>query len=100
MQSRDGSTGKKPAKRELILEGVYSSADEVRMAFEELGLRSVNASVMAPNVASARVLERCGFRPAGRLRKGLRLDEEFVDRIVYDLLPEDVADGRAGAERA
>lgn len=59
-------------------------------AFTELGLRSVNASVMEPNVASMAVLERCGFRFVGRLRAGLRHGEGFVDRLVYDVLPEDV----------
>jgi RimJ/RimL family protein N-acetyltransferase len=73
---------------ELRGRGVASEA--VRLAssrgFVELGLESISASVMAPNEASARVLVAAGFRPAGILRRGLRLGSEFVDRVLYDLV--------------
>ena len=61
----------------------------VLKAFEQ-GFQSLSASVMAGNRASERVLERSGFRLAGVMRRGARLDDEFVDRRIYDLLPRDL----------
>ncbi len=61
-----------------------------RLAFEDLGLRSLQASIMEPNIPSRRVLEKCGFREVGILRQGLTLDGEPVDRILYDLIASDL----------
>lgn len=61
------------------------------LAFDELGLTSLTASVMASNKASSRVLEKNGFRLVGVRRKAFVLDGEHVNRIVFDLLPEDLA---------
>jgi RimJ/RimL family protein N-acetyltransferase len=63
----------------------------VALAFQQ-GLQSLNASVMAGNDASGRVLERSGFRLAGVMRNGVRLDDRFVDRLMYDVLPADVVE--------
>ena len=73
--------------------GVMTSAvrQVARIAFSELQLSSLQASVMEPNHASARVLQKVGFKPAGRLRRGLVLDGHHVDRLLFDLLPEDLA---------
>ena len=62
----------------------------LRVAFGERGLHSLSASVMGPNIASRRVLERSGFRLAGVLREGVRLGDEFVDRLLYDVLRQDI----------
>lgn len=62
----------------------------LRVAFTDMQLRSVNASIMAPNMASRRMVERAGFREAGVLREGFALEGEFVDRILFDILPEDL----------
>jgi len=64
----------------------------VRLVFKELGLRSISASIMAPNYNSRRVLEKIGFREVGTLRYGLELDGQHVNRIVFDILPEDLND--------
>jgi RimJ/RimL family protein N-acetyltransferase len=60
-------------------------------AFSQMGLRSISASILEPNLASRRILENNHFREAGRLRKAFKLQGGFVDRILFDLLPEDLS---------
>jgi len=72
----------------LVTEGVRQV---VRLGFSELGLRSISASFVLPNEASRRVLEKVGFQPVGTLRQGLLFDGLPVDRVVYDLLPDDLS---------
>ena len=67
-----------------------AAGSAVRWAFRELGLQSITASLMAPNEASRRVLEKNGFREAGTLREGFVFEGGPVDRILFDLLPEDL----------
>jgi RimJ/RimL family protein N-acetyltransferase len=43
----------------------------LRYGFEELGLERIMAHVEVGNLASARVLEKVGMRPAGGLRYGI-----------------------------
>ena len=74
------------AIRDAITEGMREG---IRHGFEDLKLRSISASIMAPNVMSHRVAHRLGFKKVGVLRKAFRLGDKFVDRVVYDLLPED-----------
>jgi RimJ/RimL family protein N-acetyltransferase len=73
----------------LVTEGVRQV---IQFGFQELGLRTLSASVVQPNEASRRVLEKVGFRLVGTLRQGLVLDKRPVDRVIYDLLPEDLLD--------
>jgi RimJ/RimL family protein N-acetyltransferase len=61
----------------------------VRVAFDELKLASVYAWIMEPNVRSRRVLERAGFREAGRIRSASCFGGRQVDRIYYDRTAED-----------
>lgn len=63
--------------------------------FNELGLESINASVMEPNTPSAQVLIGAGFRPVGILRRGLQFEGRFVDRLLYDIVRTDL-DGVEG----
>ena len=69
--------------------GVTTAAvsEMCRIGFSELQLASIWAMVLTPNAASARILEKVGFRPAGKLRQVERVDEEQVDRLYFDLLP-------------
>jgi RimJ/RimL family protein N-acetyltransferase len=68
-------------------------------AFRQLSLDAVTAWVVDGNVASIRVLERNGFRPAGRQRRCHRVDGLAKDRLLFDRLATDdsgePADGRA-----
>jgi RimJ/RimL family protein N-acetyltransferase len=57
-----------------------------RHAFEELGLAKITAHVFSHNPASARVLEKCGFREEGFLRRHFLKDGQFVDARLFALL--------------
>jgi RimJ/RimL family protein N-acetyltransferase len=56
-----------------------------RAATAELSLSCIYAWIMEPNTASRRVLEKNGFREAGRLRRATTVDGRPVDRIYFDL---------------
>lgn len=61
-----------------------------RLAFQEMGLKSLYAWVMEDNTRSRRVLERAGFVPAGRIRRAARSPEGQVDRVYFDFTPSDL----------
>ena len=58
----------------------------VECAFDERGLHKVLARVIEWNDASARVLEKVGFRQEGHLRDHYYVDGERVDADLYALL--------------
>lgn len=60
--------------------------------FGELGIGRLQARTSIGNVASERVLERCGFTPEGIARSGfvLPVSREWVDTTMWSLLPNDV----------
>jgi RimJ/RimL family protein N-acetyltransferase len=78
-------------KRELTGKGITTEAVRqlVRLAFSEMALSSVYAWVMDGNVPSRRVLERAGFREAGRIRRASSCDGRQVDRLYFDLISSD-----------
>jgi RimJ/RimL family protein N-acetyltransferase len=55
-------------------------------AFEEFGLVKVTAHVFPHNLASARVLEKCGFQEEGLLRKHFVKDGQFLDARLFALI--------------
>ena len=58
-------------------------------AFRYLNLRKLHSTVMEPNVASKRVLEKNGFVESGRFRKnGYIPGNGFVDEIYLELMNE------------
>jgi len=61
----------------------------VEHAFRELQVIRLTAHVFEMNAASARVLEKNGFKLEGRFRKHLCKDGEFLDARFYGLLKED-----------
>jgi len=71
--------------------GVISAAvgQMCRLGFTDLGLRNIYAWIMQPNQKSRRVLEKNGFRPAGRLRRAADFSGAAVDREYFDLVPDD-----------
>jgi ribosomal-protein-alanine N-acetyltransferase len=77
--------------------GIMTRAVEqvVDRAFTELGLQSLYAWIHPANAASLRVLEKAGFRPAGRLRNAAVIDGARVDRVLFDLT---LADWRARSQ--
>ncbi len=61
-----------------------------RYAFDARGFRRIESAVYAPNIGSARVLEKAGFTPEGRLRAHARLrDGSIADQLVYGRLATD-----------
>jgi ribosomal-protein-alanine N-acetyltransferase len=59
-------------------------------AFHELNLTRLTACTFDFNLASARVLEKNGFKLEGRLRKHLLKDGKLIDARFYGLLKEDL----------
>lgn len=60
-----------------------------RHAFDAWGLAKITAHVFAGNAASMRVLEKCGFRQEGFLRKHHVKDGRLLDAHLFGLLRED-----------
>jgi ribosomal-protein-serine acetyltransferase len=61
----------------------------LRHAFEALALHRVALKCAATNTASIRVAERLGLRLEGRLIKGDRVGDEWVDFLIYGMLEEE-----------
>ena len=58
----------------------------LHFAFRELRLHRVFAQCIADNTASARVLERLGMQPEGRLRENEWFKERWWDTLLYGIL--------------
>ena len=58
----------------------------IDLAFNELGLRRLEAKVEAPNVASSALLRRLGFTKEGVLRARWVSPEGTIDAEVFGLL--------------
>ena len=54
--------------------------------FETTQISRLQAMVFAPNAASCRVLEKCGFEREGVLRQCVRKDGRCYDAVLYGLL--------------
>ena len=72
--------------------GIITAASRllVRHAFEVRGLRRLEAHVFAPNIASARVLEKCGFVKEATMRQ--RVTDragDVLDTYLYAKLATD-----------
>lgn len=59
------------------------------LGFNQLKLKRIHARVMHPNIASARVLEKCGFKLEGRLRKTILRNNKWLDEFRYSILREE-----------
>lgn len=81
--------------------GYATSAGELLLshAFDELGLHRVEASALASNDASRRVLEKLGFTEEGTARSESFVDGEWVDKTRYGLLEAEWRDSDSDAPR-
>ena len=61
----------------------------LQFGFERIGLHRVEAELDPRNTASARLLERIGFRYEGLLRERWWVYEEWCDSALYGLLRAD-----------
>lgn len=81
---------------ELSGQGVMSQG--VRLvcehAFARRGLASLHAWIVEGNEGSRRVLERTGFREAGRLRQAATFQGHAVDRVYFDRVAPVARDAR------
>jgi RimJ/RimL family protein N-acetyltransferase len=55
----------------------------VSYAFATFGLERIEARVFAPNLSSRRVLEKCGFRVEGVLRRAAFKEGRFLDAALF-----------------
>jgi len=60
-----------------------------REAFDELHLHRLYAYVFGYNERAARAFQRAGFRLEGRLREHRKMDERFIDVLVFGCLRDD-----------
>jgi len=60
-----------------------------RFGFERLNLHKIQVSHKAGNIASKRVIEKCGFVFEGTLRDYFYTDNSYVDRLFYSILRDD-----------
>jgi RimJ/RimL family protein N-acetyltransferase len=58
-------------------------------AFATFDLVRLYGIVFEWNIASARVLEKCGFIFEGRLKKSVTKDGKTIDTLMYALVKED-----------
>jgi len=58
-------------------------------AFTELDLARIQTGVLAWNVGSLRVLEKCGYEREGMQRRGAFKDGQFVDLVLFARLREE-----------
>lgn len=60
-------------------------------AFAELRLHRIEAGCVPENIASMKLLERCGFHREGLARAYLRINGQWRDHLLYALLENDPA---------
>ena len=58
----------------------------VEYGFKNIPLDRIYASAYANNLASVRVLEKCGFQFEGRMRKNVIKDGVVLDSLLYAIL--------------
>jgi len=58
-------------------------------AFKKMNLKRIQASVMRPNQASMKVLEKCGFQHEGILRQKVFKNKKWLDIFIYGILKEE-----------
>ena len=66
--------------------GTSVTAAVLAHGFTELGLHKIESDYIAPNVASARIHDRCGFTVEGRFRDDAWRQGRWVDRIWLSVL--------------
>lgn len=72
--------------RGVMSEAVARIAD---YAFDELTLHRIEAASLPDNIASIRVLEKCGFQREGLARRYLRINSRWQDHLLFSLMEDD-----------
>ena len=69
----------------------------IRYAFETLALDSLAITTRKSNARSQRVIEKCGFRYEGTMRRAYRIYDGTVhDLLCYSMLREEYMEKRGG----
>lgn len=58
----------------------------LNFGFKKLKLVRIYARVMHPNISSAKLLEKSGFRYEGRMRKTILRRGKWMDELRYSIL--------------
>lgn len=61
----------------------------LKYAFRSLGLHRVQAGILPHNIASKRVLEKCGFQAEGISRKLVKINDQWEDHQMFSILQEE-----------
>ncbi len=71
--------------------GIMSEAlkEILDFGFDKMGLHSMEANIDPENIASAKLLEKIGFRKEGYLRESYFFNNKFFDNVIYSLLDEE-----------
>lgn len=81
-----GATGDKSFRNRGY--ATYAGSKFLSLAFQELGLQTINTWVVETN-PSLRVVERLNFRFIGRQRRCHCIDGRMYDRLFFDLLAQE-----------
>lgn len=55
----------------------------IAAAYSYLNIHRINAYVQENNLASIRVLEKCGFFPEGKCTKNIRINGKWTDHLLF-----------------
>lgn len=69
--------------------GTEAAWKATELGFSVLGLHRMEADVMPKNVASIRILEKCGYKREGYFRKYIRINGIWEDHIHMAVLKEE-----------
>lgn len=77
-----------------------AAKEVIRFGFEELGLKQIGICTGIANRRSQRVIEKCGFKYEGTLRRTYRIyDGTFRDSLVFSMLKEEYEKMYKGEEK-
>jgi len=86
----------KPARRRGV--GVRSAGILLDLGFHQLRLTRITSYYRADNAASRQLIEICGFREEGRIRKGWFTRGRHVDVVVVGILASEWRARRRGVQ--
>ena len=79
-------------EEQLRAKGIATDAVRqlIRFAFMEMGLECIFAWAIEGNTASLKLLKAAGFREVGRIRRSACIAGQQLDKIYFDIIPNDV----------
>ena len=68
----------------------YSLQKVISFLFEEVGVNRIEAYHNAKNLASGKVMQKCGMRLEGILRQSYKYKDGISDECIYGILRDDI----------